>query len=142
MKAPTSLQKDLVYGLTLGMVLLWLLATLLSGLVVRHELDEAFDNALQETAQRILPLAVLDILNREDGTTPQRVAAFNAKQNGFTYIVRDQQGRILLQSSSVDATAVKVAVMETDAPAESGPTSAQLITPSSALSSDAGTAET
>ena len=112
MKAPTSLQKDLVYGLTLGMVLLWLLATLLSGLVVRHELDEAFDNALQETAQRIMPLAVLDILNREDGTTPQRVAAFDAKKNGFSYIVRDQQGRILLQSSSVDATVFGAPAMQ------------------------------
>lgn len=103
MKASTSLQKDLVYGLTLGMVLLWLAATTVSGLVVRHELDEAFDNALQETAQRILPLAVLDILNREEDATLQRVAPLSIEQEAFSYLVRDKQGHILLQSSSADS---------------------------------------
>ncbi|MEO6986684.1 MAG: ATP-binding protein [Paralcaligenes sp.] len=102
MKALKSLQKELVYGLTVGMVLLWLIATMASGLVVRHELDEAFDNAMQETAQRILPLAVMDIINREDTTTPQRVASLNTHQDGFTYLVRDNQGKILLQSFGAD----------------------------------------
>lgn len=103
MKAPTSLQRNLVYGLTIGMVVLWLVATLISALVLRHELDEAFDNAMQETAQRILPLAVLDILDREDSTTPQRVAALNTRQDGFAYVVRDSQGNVLLQSLGADA---------------------------------------
>lgn len=104
MKATASLQKNLVYGLALGIVLFWLIATVVSGLVVQRRLDEAFDNAMQETAQRILPLAVLDILNREDSVTPQRVAPLHTQQGGFTYLVRDSQGNILLQSSSVDTS--------------------------------------
>jgi two-component system, OmpR family, sensor kinase len=61
MKSPISLQKRLGLGLTLGMTLLWLGATVGAWLVVQHELNEAFDSALEETAQRILPLAVLEI---------------------------------------------------------------------------------
>jgi two-component system OmpR family sensor kinase len=62
----SSLQKRLGIGLTLGMTLLWLGATVGTWLVVQHELNEAFDSALEETAQRILPLAVLEISNREE----------------------------------------------------------------------------
>ena len=102
MKATTSLQQQLVYGLTLGIVMFWLIATVVSGLVVRHRLDQAFDNAMQEAAQRILPLAVLDILNREEPGLPQRVAPLNTQHTGFAYLVRDSQGNILLQSSSAD----------------------------------------
>ncbi len=102
MKSAASLQKQLVYGLTLGIVFFWLLATLVSGLVVQHRLDKTFDNAMQEAAQRILPLAVLDILNREESGPPQRVAPLNTQQTGFAYLVRDSQGTILLQSFSAD----------------------------------------
>ncbi len=102
MKSAPSLQKQLVYGLTLGIVFFWLLATLVSGLVVQHRLDKAFDNAIQEAAQRILPLAVMDIVNREEPGPPQRVAPLNTQQTGFAYRVRDSQGNILLQSFSAD----------------------------------------
>ena len=102
MKSAASLQKQLVYGLTLGIVFFWLLAALASGLVVKHRLDKAFDNAMQEAAQRILPLAVMDILNREEPGPPQRVAPLNTLQTGFAYLVRDAQGTILLQSFSAD----------------------------------------
>ncbi|NYT61024.1 two-component sensor histidine kinase [Alcaligenaceae bacterium] len=102
MKKTISLQKYLVYGLTLGIVVLWLVAMGISGLVVQHELNETFDNAMEETAQRLLPLAVLDILNREDTSTPQRVAPLKTQQTGFTYLVRDNKGNILLQSFGAD----------------------------------------
>lgn len=102
MRAAISLQRRLVYGLTLGIVLLWVVATMVSGLIVQRELDQAFDSAMEETAQRLLPLAVLDILNREDASTPQRVAPLNTLQGGFTYLVRDSQGAILLQSLGAD----------------------------------------
>lgn len=102
MKVATSLQRQLVYGLTLGIVLFWLAATAVSGLVVKRRLDQSFDNAMQEAAQRILPLAVLDILNREEPGLTQNVAPLNTQQTGFSYLVRDSQGNILLQSFRAD----------------------------------------
>ena len=74
-KRAASLQRRLGVGLALGVTVLWLLAMAGAGYVVRHELDEAFDSALQETAQRLLPLAVEDILEREDRTEGRRVTA-------------------------------------------------------------------
>jgi two-component system OmpR family sensor kinase len=102
MKAPASLQRRLILGLTLGVTALWLVASILTGRVVQRELDEAFDSALQETAQRLLPLAILDIFNREEALGPQRVAPLNAplnaQQEHFSYLVRDAGGKVLLQS--------------------------------------------
>lgn len=102
MKGATSLQKQLVFGLTLGIVLFWLAATAVSGLVVKNRLDQSSDNAMQEAAQRILPLAVLDILNREEPVLAQSVAPLNTQQTGFAYLVRDRDGNILLQSFRAD----------------------------------------
>ncbi len=98
MSAAVSLQKRLVVGLTMGITLLWLVATLVTGRLVQRELDEAFDSALQETAQRLLPLAILEIFNREETIAPQRIAPLNAQQAHFSYLVRDAGGKILLQS--------------------------------------------
>ncbi|MFE8069895.1 HAMP domain-containing sensor histidine kinase [Marinobacteraceae bacterium S3BR75-40.1] len=102
---PGSLQRRLGLGLTLGLTLLWLAATLTAGLVVRHEMDEAFDSALQETSERLLPLAVMEIINREEAEElrlPQHIAPLDKPQEYLTYLVRDAQGRILLQSHDVD----------------------------------------
>lgn len=55
-------------GLSLGAVLLllWGAAAIMTTLQVRSEINNVFDSALQETAQRILPLAVADILKRDE----------------------------------------------------------------------------
>lgn len=98
MKPPSSLQKRLGLGLTLGTTLLWLAATVGAWLVVRHELNEAFDSALEETAQRILPLAVLEISNRENPREAQHVATLKMHKEYLTYLVRDAKGEILMQS--------------------------------------------
>ena len=98
MKSSSSLQKRLGLGLTLGMTLLWLGATVGAWLVVQHELDEAFDSALEETAQRILPLAVLEISNREAPREAQHVATLKMHKEYLTYLVRDAKGEILMQS--------------------------------------------
>ena len=98
MKAAASLQQRLVLGLTLGITVLWLVATVLTGRVVQRELDESFDSALQATAQRLLPLAIQDIFNREEVVAPQRIAPLHAGQENFSYLVRDGTGKILLQS--------------------------------------------
>ncbi|WP_119307408.1 sensor histidine kinase [Cohaesibacter haloalkalitolerans] len=57
-----SLQLRLSLGLALGVGLLWLAATTVSGLVVKHELDGAFDQALAEAVERLLPPVIHDIV--------------------------------------------------------------------------------
>jgi len=99
---PRSLQARL--GLSVGLVLtvLWLLAATVTALIVRGELDEVFDSSLRETAERILPLAVTDIVGREDQGITQRLAPIREHDEFFTYLVRDADGRILLQSHAAD----------------------------------------
>lgn len=98
----TSLQKTLGTWLTLGVTLLWLLGVIASGVIARHEMNEVFDSALEETAQRILPLAVTDILNRENDTGDQRALALKEHDEYLTYLVRDASGKLLLQSHDAD----------------------------------------
>ncbi|MDK3072955.1 ATP-binding protein [Sedimentitalea sp. JM2-8] len=102
MKMPRSLQAQL--GLSVGLVLtvLWLLAATVTAVIVRGELDEVFDSALRETAERILPLAVTDIVGREDQGVTQRLAPIREHDEFFTYLIRDAEGRILLQSHAAD----------------------------------------
>jgi two-component system OmpR family sensor kinase len=98
MKQSFSLQKRLGLGLTLGITLLWLGATVGTWLVVQHELNEAFDSALEETAQRILPLAVLEISKREEPREAQHIATLKMHKEYLMYLVRDAKGKILMQS--------------------------------------------
>ena len=102
MRSPRSLQARL--GLWLGVLLtfLWIAAASVTALILRHEIDEVFDSALQETAQRLLPLAVVDIVGREEEGSTQRLAAIREHGEFFTYIVRDDEGRILLQSHAAN----------------------------------------
>jgi two-component system OmpR family sensor kinase len=97
-----SLQRRLALGLALGVTITWLAATIAAGLLVRHGLDEAFDSAIQETAQRILPLAVVDIVNREGPLATQRIPLVRPHQEYLTYVVRDGAGNILLRSHDAD----------------------------------------
>lgn len=102
MNWPTSLQVRLGLSLGLALTVLWLLAATVTAVIVRGELDEVFDSALRETAERILPLAVTDVVGREDQGVTQRLAPIREHDELFTYIVRDGEGRILLQSHAAD----------------------------------------
>lgn len=103
MRAPRSLQWRLSLWLGMGMALLWLATALVTIRNLRNELDMVFDSALEETAQRILPLAVLDIIGREDdGVTSQKIATLRTHDEYFTYVVRDDKGNVLLRSHGAD----------------------------------------
>jgi len=102
MKSPVSLQRRLSIGLTAGIALLWIIAAIVASLAVREELNETFDSALEETAQRILPLSVLEIVNREEDGRSQHIAALQPHKEHLTYLVRDKQGKILMQSHDAD----------------------------------------
>ncbi|MFZ7090016.1 ATP-binding protein [Primorskyibacter sp. 2E233] len=97
-----SIQARLSLLISLAVTLLWIAAAGVTSTILSREMDEVFDSALQETAQRILPVAVLDIVERDEEGISQRIAPLREHEEFFTYIVRDAQGRVLLSSHSAD----------------------------------------
>lgn len=102
MKWPRSLQVRLAVSLGVLLTVLWIAAATVTGVLLRFEIDQVFDSALQETAERILPLAVVDIIGREQTGITQRLSALRDRDEYFTYIVRDAEGRVLLKSHAAD----------------------------------------
>ncbi|MGE3831714.1 MAG: ATP-binding protein [Parvibaculaceae bacterium] len=110
MTRPWSLERRLV--LVLGSVLsvLWLAATIATLALTRHEIGEVFDSALQETAQRLLPLALHDLKEAadhdgdDDADEGESLSAeFNDSDAYLTYQVRNAAGRVLLRSHDAPA---------------------------------------
>ncbi|TBW33786.1 HAMP domain-containing protein [Siculibacillus lacustris] len=97
-----SLGRRLGVGLVLAVTVLWLAAATVAGLVLRREIDQIFDSALQEVAQRVLPLAYSELLSREAGDAAQHMAPIGPHREFITYVVRDGEGRDLLQSSDAE----------------------------------------
>ncbi|WP_280552932.1 HAMP domain-containing sensor histidine kinase [Halomonas sp. 25-S5] len=102
MSRPISLQRRLGLGLTLGVTLFWLVATTVTALIVEHTIDRTLDSSLEETAQRILSLAVVEIVNRDNLDLVQYVAPLRVHEEYLTYLVRDASGNALLASHDVD----------------------------------------
>ncbi len=103
MRAPKSLQGRLLLSLGAILLVFWIGAAWATAVLLRHEIEEVFDSSLQETAQRLLPLAVLDIVGREEGdVASQRLGAIRNHDELFTYVVRDDKGKVLLQSHASD----------------------------------------
>lgn len=101
-----SLRRRLGLWLAASVAALWLAAATMAGLVLQHEIDEVFDSALQEVAQRVLPLAYSELLSREAGDAPQHMAPIGPHREYISYVVRDGQGRVLLQSSDAELMAI------------------------------------
>ena len=91
-------------GALLGLLLggLWLVAVGAAALNLRHELDEVFDGALQETAERLLPLvsAHLALL---DGAPDLPALGAAGEEEYLFYQVLDAGGRVLLRSHEAPA---------------------------------------
>jgi len=102
MRLPSSLQARLALAIGLGVAVLWVVTSLITAATIRSEIDEVFDSALQETAQRILPLAVQDIFEREDDGTEQLITTLREHDEFLTYVVRNKAGRVLLRSHDAD----------------------------------------
>ncbi len=99
-----AIQFRLALWLCLGLTSMWIAASAMAVYVLRHEMNEVFDSSLQETAQRILPLAVMEIIDRgEDGE--QRVAATRPHDERIAYLVRDETGKAVLTSHDADPAA-------------------------------------
>ncbi len=112
MKSPQSLQKVLGIGLTVGVSLLWMVALSGAVYVSHNKLNELFDSALTETAQRIMPLAIVEIYNREDPKQSQQIMSFAAHNERLVYLVRNELGQILLQSHNADPTIFNQTLLE------------------------------
>ncbi|MFC0339487.1 sensor histidine kinase [Paracoccus niistensis] len=103
MRRPASLQGRLSLWLTLGAAVLWTLAAALTAGQLRDEMNAVFDSALEEAGQRLLPLAVRDIIGRDEEDSPrQGVTTLRAHEELLTYVVRDAEGRVLLHSHRAD----------------------------------------
>ncbi|MCC6869415.1 MAG: sensor histidine kinase N-terminal domain-containing protein, partial [Burkholderiales bacterium] len=104
-KGARSLQWQVSLWIGLVVALLWIAAAAVTARQLRQEMNAVFDRALEETAQRLLPLAVLDVLGREEGDTAQRVSTLRRHDELFTYVVRDAAGAVLLRSHNADDAA-------------------------------------
>lgn len=100
-KPTWSLRRRLSRAIAVALVALWLAATFAAGHFLQHEIGELYDSALQEVAQRILPLAYAELINRDSEGT-QHVVTTGPHREAISYVVRDADGRELLQSSDAD----------------------------------------
>ncbi|MDB6454456.1 histidine kinase dimerization/phospho-acceptor domain-containing protein [Falsirhodobacter sp. 20TX0035] len=95
MTGARSLRRDLALGLGAGLTVLWILAMLGASLIMHEELDEVYDSLMEETADRLLPLA----LGRGTENLPPQAEAL------LTWVLRDTTGAVLLRSGEAeDAT--------------------------------------
>ncbi|MGE4369005.1 MAG: ATP-binding protein [Burkholderiaceae bacterium] len=102
MNGPRSLQRRLAVTLGILLTVFWIGAAAVTSILARNAIEDIFDSSLQETAQRILPLAVVDVLTREEEGLTQRLSEIHEHDELLSYVVRDDQGRILLQSHDAD----------------------------------------
>ncbi|RWM17094.1 MAG: HAMP domain-containing protein [Mesorhizobium sp.] len=103
MRRPRSLQGRLLLSLGAFLLVIWVGAAWTTAILLRHGIEDVFDSSLQETAQRLLPLAVLDIVGREDAdVASQRLGAIRAHDELLTYVVRDDKGKVLLRSHAAE----------------------------------------
>ena len=94
-----NLTRRLILILTGALGGLWFLAVVASTLVTLHEVNEVFDSALQETAQRLMGLAAHHY--RDDGEYESDLTEsedFGDHEEYLIYQVRDAKGRVLLRS--------------------------------------------
>ncbi len=105
MRVPRSLHGRLSLAIGPGVTLAWVVSAAITAAVIRHEMDEVFDSALEETAQRILPLAVQELFEAESAKGPgteRRVSTLREHDEFLTCAVRDRSGRVLLRSHDAD----------------------------------------
>lgn len=98
MSRPRSLSRDLSLGVALGVAVLWLAALALAGGGLRNELNEVSDSALQEAAERILSIAVVELTNSDGEAPAHKISPLDANDEYLTYAVYDREGHVLLYS--------------------------------------------
>lgn len=92
-----SLQTRLAVVLSVSVTVLWLVAALVTAQQLSARMGEVFDDGLQSTAERILPLALHDLRGHE-AQEDHEIGALPDQDERTVYQVRDAHGRVLLQS--------------------------------------------
>lgn len=94
-----SITRPLISALSGVLVLFWLGAIGLGIHVMRQEFDEIFDNALEETTERLLAIVEEGRLrSTHDGEEPQRAPPTPSKKEYLVYQVRGADGTVLFHS--------------------------------------------
>ena len=119
-----SIALQLAVWLSVGMLVFWLGGAAISTLVLRSELDKAFDETLRQSAFRLLPLANRDVgdelhrrgpiprLERDDEREREHrdgpgAAPLNqppVQVESFTYLIFDQNGEVRLRAEDAPTT--------------------------------------
>jgi two-component system, OmpR family, sensor kinase len=101
-----SITRRLITALTGLVVVFWLIAVGLGAYVMNREFAEIFDGTLQETAERLMPLILDDLAQRQSSTDPQGLQAVEQGLNKeyLTYQVLDASGKIVLHSQEAPTT--------------------------------------
>lgn len=105
MKKPTSITRRLTFGLVFGVVVFWLGAVGIAGFVVQHELNEAFDQTLEQAAIRLLPLAIHDIEEMDEGERENeyRIGSLENFDSNFAYYIRNDSGARIALSEDLQS---------------------------------------
>lgn len=105
---PYSITRRLVLWLTLSVTAFWVTAAGLGASVMFDEFGEIFDSAMQETAERLMPLVLDDLIRHEPWSAPRRLQkSESAEEEYLTYQVRDASGKVLLHSYDTAAVPFK-----------------------------------
>jgi two-component system OmpR family sensor kinase len=115
MRGINSLAGQLMLWIAGTITVLWLVAVAFGAFVMREEFGEIFDGVLQETAERLVPLALDDLLAQAKAGAALRRGSLPAEpgEGNLTYQVRDGAGNVLLHSHAA-------AEKPFDAPLETG----------------------
>jgi len=106
MSAPASITRSLMLWLTVATILFWIVAATVATLVMRGELDEVFDSALTETAQRLMPILVDDLFQGGTLQEPrpiEQAGTVDDHEEYLLYQLRDTEGKVLLRSHDAPA---------------------------------------
>jgi two-component system OmpR family sensor kinase len=94
-----SITRRLVIWLTISTIAFWAMGAALGAYVMHDEFGEIFDSAMQQTAERLLPLVLDDVRNNDLSAVPRRLQQSDIASDGYlTYQVRDALGRVLMHS--------------------------------------------
>ena len=101
-----SLSRRLIVSLTLSLGAIWLVAAGLAGWATVHETNEVFDSAMQETAQRLLSLAMDDIGEHDEKDDDRQISGpipVPGHEEYLIYQVRGSDGHVILRSHDAPA---------------------------------------